>query len=56
MGGQGLPLAQQSLLVGITVTLWKNPPNTVQLVYKDHPRDLQDLLIHRWSLYAGSII
>ncbi len=29
---------------------------TVKLVYKDHPRDQQNVvLIHRWSLYAGSI-
>ena len=29
---------------------------TVKLVYKDHPRDQQNvLLIHRWSLYAGLI-
>ena len=31
---------------------------TVKLVpvYKDHPRDQQNMvLIHRWSLYAGSI-
>ena len=30
--------------------------NTAKLVYKDHPRDQQNVaLIHRWSLYAGSI-
>ncbi len=30
--------------------------NTVKFVYKDHPRDQQNMvLIHRWSLYAGSI-
>ena len=38
--------------------LW-NPQhldNTVKLVYKDHPRDQQSvILIHRWSLYAGYI-
>ena len=29
---------------------------TVKLVYKDHPRDQQNIvLIHRWSLYTGSI-
>ncbi len=29
---------------------------TVKLVYKDHPRDqLNVVLIHRWSLYAGSM-
>ena len=29
--------------------------STVKLVYKDHPRDQQNaVLIHRWSLYAGS--
>ena len=28
-------------------------PSTVKLVYKDHPRDQQN--IHRWSLYADSI-
>ncbi len=29
---------------------------TVKIVYKDHPRDQQNVvLIHRWSLYAGSI-
>ena len=28
----------------------------MKLVYKDHPRDQQTVvLIHRWSLYAGSI-
>ncbi len=30
---------------------------TVKLVYKDHPRDQQNVvLIHRWSLYARSIV
>ncbi len=30
---------------------------TVKLVYKDHPMDQQNVvLIHRWSLYAGSIM
>ncbi len=30
---------------------------TVKLAYKDHPRDQQNVIpIHRWSLYAGSII
>ncbi len=29
---------------------------TVKLVYKHHPREQQNVvLIHRWSLYAGSI-
>ncbi len=29
---------------------------TVKLAYKDHPRDQQNVvLMHRWSLYAGSI-
>ncbi len=29
---------------------------TVKLVYKDHPRDEENVVvIHRWSLYAGSI-
>ncbi len=29
---------------------------TVKHVYKDHPRDQQNIvLIHRWSLYAGLI-
>ena len=29
---------------------------TVKLVYKDHPRDQHNVvLIHRWSLYTGSI-
>ncbi len=29
---------------------------TVELVYKDHPRDQQNVVfIHRGSLYAGSI-
>ncbi len=29
---------------------------TVKFVYKDHPRDQQNVvLIHRWALYAGSI-
>ncbi len=29
---------------------------TVNLVYKDHPRDQENVVfIHRWSLYAGSI-
>ncbi len=29
---------------------------TVKLVYKDHPKDQQNMvLIHGWSLYAGSI-
>ncbi len=29
---------------------------TVKLVYKDHPKDQQNVvLIYRWSLYAGSI-
>ncbi len=33
-----------------------NSVNTVKLVYKDHPRDQQNMvLIHRWSLYTGSI-
>ncbi len=28
----------------------------MKLVYKDHPRDQQNVvLIRRWSLYAGSI-
>ena len=30
--------------------------DTVNLVYKDHPRDQQYMvLIYRWPLYAGSI-
>ncbi len=30
--------------------------NTVKFVYKDHPREQQNVVfIHRWSLYAGSI-
>ena len=30
--------------------------NTVKLVYKNHPRDQQNVVfIYRWSLYAGSI-
>ena len=30
--------------------------STVKLVYKDYPRDQQNVVpIHRWSLYAGSI-
>ena len=30
---------------------------TVKLVYKDHPRDQQSVvLIHMWSLYAGSTV
>ncbi len=29
---------------------------TEELVYKDHPRNQQNVvLIHRWSLYAGLI-
>ena len=36
-------------------TLYRSPRNimnTVKLVYKDHPRDPQNMvLIHRWSLY-----
>ncbi len=29
---------------------------TVKLVYKDHPGDQQNVvLIHKWSLYTGSI-
>ncbi len=30
--------------------------NTAKLVYKDYPRDQQNMVrIHRWSLYASSI-
>ncbi len=29
---------------------------TLKLVYKDHPRDQQNVVfIHMWSLYAGSV-
>ncbi len=32
------------------------PPGTGKLAYEDLPRDQQNaVLIHRWSLYAGSI-
>ncbi len=37
----------------------KHQAHTVKLVYKDHPRDQQNVVlihvIHRWSLYAGSV-
>ncbi len=37
-------------------TQYQNPPSTVKLVYKDHPRGQQYVvLIHRWSLYTGSV-
>ncbi len=31
--------------------------NTVKLVYKDHPRDQQNVvLVYRWPLHGGSIV
>ncbi len=27
----------------------------MKLVYEDHPRDQKMVLMHRWSLYTGSI-
>ncbi len=32
-----------------------NYSENVEFVYKDHPRDQQNVIKHRWSEYTGSI-
>ncbi len=37
--------------------LWISEFNTEQLVYQDHPRDQQNVvIIHRWALYSSPSI